>query len=144
MMLSRQIPSHVLDQWIGGHYAAITDLPKQARLHPLIAESLDASMVAEWCSSHRPDVVVSNEIAIPGWLKGMRHSSGRPIAFASLDRHASEVETAGIDQLHEIIGSAAVDLIVAQVNRNERGVPRYPKDVLIEGEWVHGSSAPPV
>ena len=29
-------------------------------------------------------------------------------------------------------------------NRNERGVPLHTRDVLIEGQWINGPSAPPI
>ncbi len=41
----------------------------------------------------------------------------------------------GMDQKNEAIGAALVDLVVGQLNRNERGLPRDPKTVLIKGEW---------
>ncbi len=135
------LSSHVGDQWIGGFYAATHDLPGKDRLPVLVAPSLDREAILAWCRAHRPDVVLSHETRIPGWLPSLPRMA-RP-AFAHLDRHPDlHPEFAGIDQMHELIGSAAVDLIVAQLNRNERGVPPYPKDLLLEGRWVDGPSAP--
>lgn len=41
----------------------------------------------------------------------------------------------GMDQKNEAIGAALVDLVVGQLNRNERGLPDDPKTVLIKGQW---------
>ena len=83
-------------------------------------------------------MILSNDRGIPKHLQ----AAGSRVAFASLDRYPEDESFAGIDQAHEQIGSTVVDLIVAQVNRNERGVPPYSKMVLIEGSWVDGPSAP--
>lgn len=36
------------------------------------------------------------------------------------------------------VGAARIDLIDAQLRRNERGVPQFPKTLLIQGHWVPG------
>ncbi len=41
----------------------------------------------------------------------------------------------GITTRYDLIAGAAVDLVLAQLNRNERGVPTPAKVVLLEGEW---------
>lgn len=42
----------------------------------------------------------------------------------------------GIDQRREELGSAVIDLITAQLNRNEHGIPQTPKTVMIPGKWI--------
>ena len=97
--------------------------------------------ITSWCHAHRPDVILSNEPRIYEWLKSANLK--KTIAYANLDHHPEQKGMAGIDQMHELVGRAAVDIVVAQFNRNERGIPRYPRDILIEGRWVAGPSAPP-
>lgn len=41
----------------------------------------------------------------------------------------------GIDMREDLIAGSAVDLVVAQLHRNERGVPAHPTTLLLEGEW---------
>jgi hypothetical protein len=43
-----------------------------------------------------------------------------------------------------MVGAAAVDTVVAQIHRNERGVPVFPKTVMIEGSWMDGETAPDI
>ncbi len=135
LVVPDDITAHVRDQWVGGYYAALVHRSKRDLPPPLLNAALGAESVGAWKARHRPDVVLSNEARIPDWL-------GRATSFANLDRHPGNLEMAGIDQMHELVGSSAVDLIVAQINRNERGVPVHPKDVLTEGRWVNGPSAP--
>ena len=41
----------------------------------------------------------------------------------------------GIDMREDLVAASAVDLVVAQLHRNERGVPAHPTTLLLEGEW---------
>lgn len=41
-----------------------------------------------------------------------------------------------LDEKTEIIGAAAVDLVIGQIERNETGIPQDPKVVMVEGRWV--------
>jgi LacI family transcriptional regulator len=42
----------------------------------------------------------------------------------------------GIDMREDLIAASAVDLVVAQLHRNERGVPAPATTLLLEGEWI--------
>lgn len=41
----------------------------------------------------------------------------------------------GIDIVNEAVAAAAVDLVVGQLHRNERGVPAHPTTLLLDGVW---------
>jgi LacI family transcriptional regulator len=142
LFVPTDIPLHVRDQWIGGHYSAAVNLPLRDRLAPYLIEDFTADAIVRWCQARRPDAILSNEPRIYKWLKAA--NLDKSIAYANLDHHPEHEGMAGVDQLHELVGRAAVDIVVAQFNRNERGIPRYPRDILIEGRWVPGPSAPPV
>ena len=140
LAISLDIPSHVRDQWVGGHYAGVVDLPVRARLPPYFTKNFTEESIIRWCDAHRPDVVLSNDIRLPRWLKAADMS--HRVHFANLNHHPEHKDMAGIDEMHELVGRAAVDIVVAQFHRNERGIPRHPRDILIEGRWVPGPSAP--
>lgn len=42
---------------------------------------------------------------------------------------------AGMDVCNDLIAANAVDLVVAQLHRNERGVPAHPTTLLLDGVW---------
>lgn len=51
----------------------------------------------------------------------------------------------GLSCIHiedQLIGASAVDLVMAQLHRNERGVPKHPTSVMLEGEWEEGGPKP--
>ena len=41
----------------------------------------------------------------------------------------------GMDVCNDIIAAGAVELVVAQLHRNERGVPQHPASHLVDGVW---------
>jgi hypothetical protein len=49
----------------------------------------------------------------------------------------------GIDQCDDLLGAQAVELLIAQLNHNERGPPRQPGMMLFPGQWVAATSDAP-
>lgn len=139
LVLPKYHTANVHDQWVGGFLVTTMGLTASNRLSPLNKE-LNEGLFIRWCQTHKPDVVLSNDTLLLDWLRNSKDC--KTIAYANLDRHPFHEGQAGIDQRHELTGAAAVDLIVAQFNRNERGIPEHPRDLLIEGQWVDGPSAP--
>ena len=45
---------------------------------------------------------------------------------------------AGLDVRLELQGSVAVENLVAQIHRNERGLPADPRTIMVTGRWVDG------
>lgn len=41
----------------------------------------------------------------------------------------------------EDIDRAAVDMVVAQINRNEKGIPKISRQIVVQGVWRDG---PPI
>jgi DNA-binding LacI/PurR family transcriptional regulator len=82
-----------------------------------------------------------NAIAIvPQMLRQLGYNIPEDIAVAgtSIDVPVD----AGIDQHSEAIGRMAVEMLVSQINLNERGEPADPARILIESRWRNGTSLP--
>ncbi len=50
----------------------------------------------------------------------------------------------GIDQCYDRAAGHAVDLVVAQLNANETGVPDLPRMMLFPGRWVPPAGPKPL
>lgn len=96
--------------------------------------------IPAWVARERLEVVVSDNQQVLQELR--RHGVTIPgdVDYATLNWIRSEPEIAGVDQRPESIGAAAVDLLVAQIRRGERGVPKIPVTSMVEGVWVNGPS----
>jgi hypothetical protein len=49
---------------------------------------------------------------------------------------------AGIDQHAEEIGRVGVLVLVSLINSHDQGIPSIPREILISGSWVDGSTLP--
>lgn len=96
--------------------------------------------IANWALSERLEVVLSDNSQALEELRRAGIRAPGDIDFATLNWVKSETEIAGINQRPAAIGAAAVDLIVAQIRRNERGIPEIPVTSMVEGAWVNGPS----
>lgn len=98
------------------------------------------SRIADWAVAERLEVVLSdNQHA----LRELRQRGLRvpgEIDYATLNWVKSEPEIAGINQRPAAIGAAAIDLLIAQLRRGERGIPEMPITSMVEGTWVPGPS----
>ncbi|MGV3658947.1 MAG: LacI family DNA-binding transcriptional regulator [Prosthecobacter sp.] len=87
----------------------------------------------QWVKTAKPDVVIDGGHVVREWVAVLpaRH---RP-AHVTLGWRADMPDVPGIDQQADILGAAAIDLLVAQYQQNERGIPEAPKIVMTEGVW---------
>jgi LacI family transcriptional regulator len=92
---------------------------------------LDVAPFLDWLKKARPDAIVCAENQVQKWLA--EHSPETAYCSLCLDPDVRDV--VGIRQGHRQIASSAVDLVVAQLQRNDRGIPAWPNIVLIEGSW---------
>jgi len=86
-----------------------------------------------WLRQVKPEVVIDGGHVVKEWMAAL--PKARRPGHVTLGWRADMPEVAGIDQQADILGAAAVDLLVAQYQQNERGVPASPKIVMTEGVW---------
>ncbi len=93
-----------------------------------------------WIKKNKIEAVLAAPAGLHRWVEEAGISIPEDIGFAYLERVTPGGDLAGIDQRDKSVGSAAVDIVVAQLHRNENGIPPYQKTMLIRGEWVDGWS----
>lgn len=97
---------------------------------------------ASWLKKRDADVAVY----LQGDQRRPLESAGwripQKIAFVSLAKEPDMTDVAGVVQSAEALGTAAVDLVAAQLQRNEFGRQRYPQKVMLDGEWSPGLTLP--
>ena len=138
LMISRLDNARVDDGWTAGFLAFQSHLPPARRVPPLLYDDIHRCDVAGWLKRHRPDVVIGHSVDSLWAITATRRKVPADLGFVLLDLHRQTAPCAGMRQRHAVVGATAVDLVVAQLYRNERGIPSVPKLVLVEGEWVDG------
>lgn len=93
--------------------------------------------------ANRPDVVICTTNETIDILASLGYSVPRDLGVVHINICSDVKGWAGLDQLHEQIGAASVDMVTAQLNRGERGLTDHPKHVYIRGQWVDGWTCPP-
>ena len=86
-----------------------------------------------WVRKEKPEVVIDGGHVVAEWLTALP-ASKRPM-LVTLAWHSDFPQVSGIDQQADVLGAAAVDLLVTQYQQNERGIPAAPKIVMTEGVW---------
>jgi len=135
--------------FIGG-FAAAQQFNQLAALPPLLTgEQCYAGqpekatrLLRQWMNRHKPDALLTFIVQLPVMLRKLGYRIPQDIAVAGTGIDVPV--DAGIDQHSEAIGRMAVEMLVSQINLNERGEPADPCRILIECRWRDGSSLPPL
>lgn len=93
-----------------------------------------------WFRKHRPDVIVSQDWRALEVLKKMGINPPKDVGLACAGFPPNVTHISGVGEDSKRIGEVATDLIVAMIQRGERGVPDKAQRILIEGDWVEGST----
>lgn len=119
----------------GVHQAAFVanhPLPRQALAMTRFGFPKDATETHAWLAKVKADalicVVSPNEREL-AWLRTV------PALKQVVTLASPRADLPGVDMREDLIAASAVDLVVAQMHRNERGVPAHPTSLLLEGEW---------
>jgi len=97
-----------------------------------------------WMETHRPDAILSINPVVREWVEQVGRSIPGDCGLVNLNVVDDVENWSGIRENHALIGAAAVDLLIGQLSRNEIGVPRHPRKVLIPGEWHEGGTLRPL
>jgi LacI family transcriptional regulator len=141
-LTSEELDKRVGQTWRGAFLAFQHSLPVKERVPSLVLKSPSPAPTLKWFSRYKPDVIVSDRHDVRGWLEDAGHRVPRDVGLASpsLSGQTLDQEFSGMDEFPVQIGAATVDLVVAQINRNEQGIPAFPRVMLIEGVWKPGST----
>jgi LacI family transcriptional regulator len=117
------------------------DTNERGRQNPeLVRDARFPGEGGRWLNEVRPDVVISTHIEARDSLTSLGLRIPEDIGFAHLGREPADRTMAGMDQRLEHVAAAAVDMVIAQLTRNERGLPKTPKTLTISGVWLDGPS----
>ena len=105
-----------------------------ARLH-LVDGTPDDVFAANWLRRMRPDALVTGNAAGAARLRAAGWDG--PAERIVLLDHLGARGHPGVDQGYDVIAGHAVDLVIAQLQRNERGLPEPPRALLFPGRWVN-------
>lgn len=141
LAMSHGLSVRVGRAWLAAFLLHQNGVPAQRRVPALITETADEEKhFRKWFSGHRPEVILFSELPITRWVEKMRLRVPADVGLVHLDWSPGEAPLAGLDANAELLGEAATDLLVGQLQANEFGIPKHEKIVSVRGHWVPGNS----
>lgn len=108
---------------------------------PVLCErTLTLGAFGNWLSKNTPDLILSSLNFPLDWMRKLGHRVPADIGFINLGGHGGGDDITQIDQRPRLVGEAAIDLLISQVQSNEKGLPAAPKVVMVEGHWIPGGT----
>ena len=136
LVLTYSMNERVEGKWLGAFHYCQQSLPKRDRVTPLLVGKEDGDAIERWLRLEHPDaVLVAENLNWPETPRSEDHAVTKPYT-SWLMRQTGSGGNAGLDLQEEQLGRVAVEMVVAQIHRNERGSPTIPHTVLIDAVWV--------
>jgi LacI family transcriptional regulator len=138
LAITREQDFRVQRKWSAGYLVYQQGIAPERCVPSLLSGQDFRKEFIEWFQQHRPQAVLSQDPRVPDYLSDLGVSVPSDVGFAHLALTEADRGFAGINQNSRLVGASAIDLVDAQLRRNERGIPAAPKTVLIQGRWVPG------
>jgi LacI family transcriptional regulator len=148
LMVARWRDARVRHRWSGGFFSACAGNFGTIPVPELADPERGPGAFAAWVRRHRPDAVIAHaQLEVKEWLGELGLAVPRDVGFVALNRVEATGPCAALDLQPALLGAAAIESVVAQMQRNERGVPAVPKTITLAARWVDGptlrEAAPP-
>jgi len=149
-IVNRELDENVGGNYTGGFFAAQklfgiaeADSVLLVNMNDYRQRSAKAAKeLSAWLKKVRPDAVLTTVVELPEMIRQLGYRIPQDIAVAGTSVADIPLDT-GVDQRSREIGRIAVEMLVKQININERGEPPAPCRILVESVWQDGKSLPP-
>lgn len=112
--------------------------PPSNPIPPLLVDRYTREEFVKWFRRYKPDVVVGHHTAAIEWMESCGAEVPATHGFVCLNLHMKSRPCAGLDLQPRILGARGAELLIAQLQRNETGIPEWPSTTTIPGRWVDG------
>ncbi len=134
--LSHAMHERVERKWLGAYLAEQRQWPAGERLAPYLFSAAEEARFQRWLAEEKPDVILMAEEQVEDWVAIRRGGTRNRVETLWLLLEQKHRRRRGVDYRGEKIGAAAIELVVGQIHRNERGCPTTPNTLLMQGVWV--------
>jgi LacI family transcriptional regulator len=112
--------------------------PSLPALPPLVVDHFERADFVKWFRRHKPDVVLGHNTGAIEWMEACGAKVPATHGFVCLNLHMKSRPCAGLDLQPRTLGARAAELLIAQLQRNETGIPEWPSTTTIAARWVDG------
>lgn len=143
LVLDEEIDRLVDGRFSAGVSVASRNRPAKAQTRPFyqVREAMkEPAIFARWFAREKPDVLLTLYNVVHSWLREMNLKVPADVGLIQLEWRASSPEWAGMDQHNDVVGEAAVEMLVSMIHRHEIGVPEFPRATLVGSTWKDGKT----
>ena len=134
----------VMHKRSAGFISHFRKLRRAMPVPPIQIDGMTRGEFLRWFRKYRPDVVLAHrQEEIVRWLGEEGFLVPRDVGFVQLNWTERSSTCAAMDMQPALLGAVAVESVVAQLQRNEQGVPENPKTITLVSRWVDGPTLRP-
>jgi LacI family transcriptional regulator len=138
LFLQRHHDERLQYRWGAAFRAFQENQPGIKVIPPLIADTLTRGEFVKWYRRHKPDVVLGHDTIAIDWMESCGAQLPATHGFVCLNVLRKTRACAGLDLQPQSLGARATELLIAQLQRNETGIPEWPSTTTIPAHWVDG------
>ena len=143
LVLDRVIDRLVDQRFTSGYLMALRQIPGFECPEPfydVAGARLDPDLFRRWFQAEKPDVILTLYHEVRRWLEGMDLEVPADVGLIQLEWRTDHSNWAGMCQHNDIVGEAAVEMLLGMIHQDEVGIPLYPRATLIGSSWIDGST----
>jgi DNA-binding LacI/PurR family transcriptional regulator len=138
LFLHRHHDERLQHRWEGAFLAFQRNHKESGRVPPLVMDEFDRTQFIRWFKHHSPDVVLGHWTEAIEWMTECGAKVPETAGFFSLNVTTESRPCAGLDLRPQLLGSRSAELLIAQLQRNERGIPVPASLTMIPALWRDG------
>ena len=96
-----------------------------------------------WFKRYKPDVVISHLTDPIDWMESCGARIPETHGYVCLNILKKKRPAAGLDQQPQHLGARAAESVIAQLQRNELGIPQSRMTTTISAVWREGPTLRP-
>ncbi|WP_414664705.1 LacI family DNA-binding transcriptional regulator [Horticoccus sp. 23ND18S-11] len=105
---------------------------------PLVVDTFTKEDFVKWFRKNKPDVVLGHHSIAIDWMESCGAELPATHGFVCLNVLMKTRPCAGLDLQPRTLGARSTELLIAQLQRNETGIPEWPSTTTIPAHWVDG------
>jgi len=145
LVLDRGIDHLVERRFSAGFRIAQEMFPAEGRLEPFYTDTdtdqpRDRERFTRWLRRECPDVILTLYHRIRRWVEAAGVAVPGEIGLVQMEWRADHPDWAGMHQNNDIVGEAAVEMLIGMIHNGERGIPGFPRATLIGSRWIDGNT----
>lgn len=105
---------------------------------PHVTKQLTKAGFMAWFEAVKPDVVMCHRPEVLAWMRESGMRVPETVGFCCLNVVLGGEGTAGLDLQPRLIGARGMEALVAQLHRNDYGIPATASTITIPAAWRPG------